>query len=206
MTNMIEVILIRHGKTKGNLRRNYIGRTDEPLCRQGVDELTEKKAAASYPAADMLFVSPMKRCRQTAELLYPGLSAVVVDDLRECNFGEFENKNYQDLAGNAAYQAWLDSNGESPFPGGESREEFAARCLRGFAAAVEQALAADVMPRRVALVVHGGTIMALLAACTDLEYFQAMCSNGEGWRVRLDADIWREEGRLLDPEPLFGAE
>ena len=206
MTNMIEVILIRHGKTKGNLRRNYIGRTDEPLCRQGVDELTEKKTAAAYPAADMLFVSPLRRCRQTAELLYPGVPAVVVDDLRECDFGEFENKNYQDLADNNAYQAWLDSNGESPFPGGESREEFAARCLRGFALAVEKALAADVRPQRVAFVVHGGTIMALLAACTELAYFGAMCGNGCGWRVRLDADIWREEGRLLDPEPLFGAE
>ncbi len=200
---MMELILIRHGKTAGNLRRNYIGRTDEPLCAEGVAELTEKAAAGVYPAADMLFCSPLTRCRQTAELLYPGLAARVIDDLRECDFGEFENKNYQDLAGSKAYQAWIDSNGESPFPGGESRGEFAARCLRGLADALEQAMTAARRPQRVVLVVHGGTIMALLSACTDMDYYRLMCDNGCGYRVRLDEDMWREQRRLPQPEPLF---
>ena len=32
---MKKILLIRHGKTQGNLERRYIGRTDEPLCEAG---------------------------------------------------------------------------------------------------------------------------------------------------------------------------
>ena len=36
---MIELLFIRHGATEGNLRRRYIGRTDEPLCEAWVDAM-----------------------------------------------------------------------------------------------------------------------------------------------------------------------
>ena len=35
----VRVILIRHGKTRGNLEGRYVGRTDEPLCPEGVAAL-----------------------------------------------------------------------------------------------------------------------------------------------------------------------
>ena len=52
--------------------------------------------------------------------------------LAECDFGEFENKNYKELSDNPHYQEWIDSNGTLPFPGGESKEECADRNLKGF--------------------------------------------------------------------------
>ena len=62
---MLKIYLIRHGKTQGNLSGKYIGaRTDEPLCQEGIRELEGK----NYPKAELLFVSPMKRCRQTGEI------------------------------------------------------------------------------------------------------------------------------------------
>lgn len=48
----------------------------------------------------------------------------IIEELSECDFGEFENKNYKELSGNQDYQRWIDSNGTLPFPGGESREAF----------------------------------------------------------------------------------
>ena len=40
---MAEIILVRHGKTAGNLEGRYIGsRTDEPLCEEGIHALEEK--------------------------------------------------------------------------------------------------------------------------------------------------------------------
>ena len=36
---MIELLFIRHGATEGNLRRRYIGRTDEPLCEAGIAQV-----------------------------------------------------------------------------------------------------------------------------------------------------------------------
>ena len=41
-------ILIRHGKTRGNLEGRYIGcRSDENLCAEGIEELKQ----GTYPAA-----------------------------------------------------------------------------------------------------------------------------------------------------------
>ena len=76
-----------------------------------------------YPGPDAVYVSPLKRCVQTAAILFPGEPVQIIEELSECDFGEFENKNYKELDGNADYQAWVDSNGMLPFPGGESREE-----------------------------------------------------------------------------------
>ncbi len=197
---MTELLLIRHGQTAGNLRREYIGRTDEPLCPKGVEALRGHLAAGRYPAADMVFTSPLLRCRQTAAIIYPELTPLVIEDFRECDFGDFERKNYQDLSENAAYQAWVKSGGETAFPGGESRAEFAARCGRGLAQAMELILRRT--PARAALVVHGGTIMALLSAYTGGGYYDFMTENGGGWRVRLDAALWRQK-RLPAPQRLF---
>ena len=33
------------------------------------------KAAGEYPEADLVFVGPMRRCLETAEVLYPGAGA-----------------------------------------------------------------------------------------------------------------------------------
>ncbi len=94
-------VLIRHGQTNGNLEHRYIGcRTDESLCVQGIERLHEKE----YPKVQRVYVSPMKRCIETAEIIYPNVPMEVVDDFRECDFGAFENKNYTELNGCDDYQ------------------------------------------------------------------------------------------------------
>ena len=55
----MKLIFIRHGKTAGNLERRYIGRTDEPLCDEGIAEILGKE----YPDADIVVASPMFRQR-----------------------------------------------------------------------------------------------------------------------------------------------
>ena len=140
---MAELILIRHGKTAGNLLGRYIGsRTDEPLCDEGREGLAGKQ----LPEVERLYVSPMKRCVETAEILWPGFDRKKmqkVTDLRECDFGDFENKNYKELSGNGDYQAWIDSNGTLPFPNGESMDAFKSRCLEAFARIVEEVSGAE---------------------------------------------------------------
>ena len=110
------MFLIRHGKTKGNLEHRYIGRTDESLCEKGKEELLRRRA----PEVQRVYASPMRRCIQTAEILYPAREFLKVEDFRECDFGRFEGKNYQELSKDPGYQAWIDSGGSLAFPGGES--------------------------------------------------------------------------------------
>lgn len=190
---MAELILIRHGKTAGNLLGRYIGsRTDEPLCDEGREGLAGKK----LPEVERLYVSPMKRCVETAEILWPGFDRKKmqkVTDLRECDFGDFENKNYKELSGNGDYQAWIDSNGTLPFPNGESMDAFKSRCLEAFARIVEDVTGAEqewiasgkTGIFRAGIVVHGGTIMAILEqyGYPKAAYFDYQVKNGCGYRL-----------------------
>lgn len=180
----MQIILIRHGSTAGNLEHRYVGATDEPLTEHAVRGLLERQGA--YPSADILFVSPLMRCVQTAELLYPQMEQRIVCGLRECSFGDFEYKNYLELQGNADYQAWLDSGGTLPFPGGESREAFAGRCCRAFeeCCCMAQKLGCE----SAAFVVHGGTIMAVMERFGRPQkgYFDWQVKNAEGFCGRLE--------------------
>lgn len=133
--NQIEVYLIRHGATNANREHRYLGRTEETLSEEGREELKAFQRQGIYPdpaSLQALFVSPMERCRETAELLFGDYEQHIIPEFREMDFGLFEGKNYQDLQGDARYQAWIDSNGTLPFPEGESREDFLVRCKRGF--------------------------------------------------------------------------
>ena len=40
---MKTLVFIRHGATKGNLEKRYIGRTDEPLCDIGIGQALKLK-------------------------------------------------------------------------------------------------------------------------------------------------------------------
>lgn len=176
---MNEIYLIRHGRTYGNTLKRYIGsRTDEPLLDVGKEELKQ----LFYPKPEKLYVSPMKRCIETAEILFPKQEFFVADGLRECDFGDFENKNYQELSDNLAYQKWVDSNGTLPFPNGESIEEFKDRCCAAFSDILKQEKKEI---QRIAMVVHGGTIMAILEAygIPKQSYFDYQVKNGKGYRL-----------------------
>lgn len=130
--NQVRLVLVRHGATKANEERRYLGKTEEALSPRARAGLQEAKALGLYPAVDCLFSSPMKRCLETAEILYPDRKPMVIPRWAEIDFGDFEGKNYSQLQGDARYQAWIDSGGRLPFPGGESREEFILRSREGF--------------------------------------------------------------------------
>ena len=174
---MVRFYMIRHGMTYGNTLRRYIGRTDEPLCEEGRRVL----AGVVPPVVSRVYASPMKRCIETAGMLFPGVEPVVVDDFRECDFGDFENKNYKELDGNQDYQAFVDSGATLPFPHGESREAFQERCVRAFREVAGRE--AGKGGADIALVVHGGTIMSILGELADPkeDYFYWQAANGEGF-------------------------
>ncbi len=132
--NQIEIrlTLIRHGATLSNKEGRYLGKTDESLNRKGIRALEKAVADGNYPVADLLFSGPMKRCLETAQILYPGQTPIRIPEWTEMDFGAFEGHNYKELSGDPAYQNWIDSGGTLPFPEGESREEFIRRSVAGY--------------------------------------------------------------------------
>lgn len=154
----MRILLIRHGATASNQARLYLGRRDEPLCELGVAQA--RVCAAGLPPVEKIFVSPLRRCRQTAAILFPRLEPVVIERFVEIDFGRFEGRSHDQLArGDPAYAAWLESRGEGPIPGGEDMAALRRRCRQGFMDMTAQSRGCG----RIAAVVHGGTIMAVLS-------------------------------------------
>lgn len=204
----MRLVFIRHGKTAGNLRGCYIGRTDEALCEEGKRELKARSRQEVYPQGRLFYASPMKRCIQSAAILYPGQPFRLQEDLRECDFGLFEGKNYQELEAFPYYQKWMDSNGSLPFPEGETPAHFKRRCQRAVKQIAAEAFVECGEDAEVVCVVHGGTIMAALEAfgVDGGGFYRYQVENGGGYVCRAGfsrkteletADFWLQIRRRL---------
>lgn len=193
-TNQVEIVLIRHGKTEGNKEKRYIGRTDQPLSEEGIAGIKEN--LGRYPSVEKVYASPMKRTRQTAELIYPGQESELVDGLREMDMGVFEGKNHAELKNRPSYILWVATRGKISIPGGESMKDFGKRTMDAFTQVLGDMQAEGI--KRSAVVAHGGTIMSIVSQLADDDYYKYMVNNGAGFRLTLDDD-----GKLLDLKPLL---
>lgn len=187
---MAEFYLLRHARTAGNERGIYLGRTDEPLSEKGKAELL--RYAPFYPMVEAVYVSPLRRCRETAAVLYPGKPQIAVEALREYDFGAFEGKAYEQLKDDPAYRAWIDAEGRAPIPDGEEFGAFQARCVAGF-----ESIVADVFEKgcaSAAIVAHGGTIMAIMGnfASDKNGLYGWKVKNCEGVRLGINHDLWKK--------------
>ncbi len=183
----MKIYFIRHGKTPGNLLRRFIGgKTDQSLCEAGKAELTDLKKAQLYPAVERVYVSPMKRCRETAAILFPLAEHIVVENMREMDFGRFENRSHEEMKQDADYNAWLGTMCEGPVPQGESKVSFTERCKKAFLDIAEEW--EETGKDTAVFVVHGGTIMAILSQLvkSDRLYHHWYVQNGHGYLCNWD--------------------
>ena len=182
----MELLLVRHGTTWGNLEKRFIGTLDVDLAPQG-EELA-RRVGPTLPAVEHIYRSPLKRCLQTARLLWPGVSDTVVQGLRETDFGPFEGKNHEELKDDPLYRKWLENPDFSQMPVGESAGAVMERVSAALAYVAENAAWRGFS--RVAVVSHGGALMGLLSGHGRPErpYYDWMCPNCGGFRARLDPD------------------
>ena len=167
----MEFILVRHGKTEYNERRQYCGALDPDLSDLGRQEL-EHSAIKTYlkeHTPDMVFCSPMRRTLQTAAILLDGrdVPLVAVPELREIDFGDFEGRSYKDMKDDPAYTAWLDTNCEGPIPGGDFPESFRDDVEVCFESLMETCRTERV--ERALIVSHGGVLGTILERFAEPE-------------------------------------
>ena len=153
----MQIFLIRHGMTEGNKFHKYIGRTDEPLCEEGIEEAGR---CGPYKGVKKVFVTPYIRTQQTASIIYPNAEQIIVDGLKEMDFGDFENRSYEDMRTDRAYRKWIDEDCEGDCPNGERMDEFSERVCRAFEDTLD--LLREQRVDKAYFVVHGGTIMAIM--------------------------------------------
>lgn len=161
-----KLFLVRHGQIDYGSEKRYIGITDLPLCDAGILQAMALKEYFSSIEFEKVFVSPLVRCLQTAELILLGRNTerIILEDLKEIHMGEWENqtmghikKHYREMYENRG--ATLDSF--IP-PGGESFEQLQKRA----AAAFDQI--ASITSGNVLIISHAGVNRVILSKLLGL--------------------------------------
>lgn len=96
---MIELILVRHGETDSNKRGTYLGWTDIELNEKGLEQANIAKEKLKGTKIDAIFSSPLKRARNTAEIINEnfGLAIISCDSLKERNFGAWDDLTHKEI-------------------------------------------------------------------------------------------------------------
>ena len=87
---------IRHGAISPTLRADT-SELPMSLCPMRESSIYAGSTLLVIIRTQRWFLHPLKRCTQTARLIYPDIEPLVIDQLIECNFGEWENKTADEL-------------------------------------------------------------------------------------------------------------
>ena len=190
-----QIHMIRHGLTAENCKGAYIGSTDVPLSGEGIQKLKNYGAAFVYPGAAVLYTSPLQRCIQTCNILYPALQPRSVPGLAECDFGAWEGKTAEQLKGEDGFQTWLANSADFAPPGGESGAQFTKRICLAFESMVTNLMKTG--ETGAVVVTHGGVIMTLLSVygLPHAKPYDWRMDNGFGYSLRRTPSLWmRDKG------------
>ena len=197
------VYLFRHGLTKGNINAQYIGHTDYPLTTLGINQLKEIKAKHHYPSVDAVFVSPLKRAMQSADIMFPKNNKIVIDNFIEYNFGEFEECTADDLKDNEDFKKWLHGDMYTRPPFGETNAEFVHRVCDSFEKVINGCIAEGTTD--IAIVSHAGVLMTILSCYGLPEAPMAhwQMDAGYGYKLRITPSLWMRGNKLevIDTAP-----
>lgn len=184
---------IRHGAVSQTLQGRYIGVTDVPLSDKGKTELRRLDATMSYPYAKVVFTSPLKRCTQTARIIYPAITPLVIDHLSEYHFGEWENCTADELRDDELFKRWLAGDSSAKPPRGESNADFTRRVCLIFENIVEGLLKTGTTDA--VIITHGGVMNTLLSVygIPQAKPFDWACDNGYGYSLRITPMLWQRD-------------
>ncbi len=196
------IYFVRHGTTKWNVEKRYLGHEDLPLNEQGRAEAQELHRFFLPIPLRACFSSDLSRTRETAALLLTNRSVEIQADsrLRELDFGLWEGHTYSEARREypKEMQAWIEDPVTITPPQGESLLQLQKRVSD----VLKETL--SLFPEGNLLVVtHGGPLRALLATILHAPLLNF-------WRFRLDTgcvviiDFYNQEGILggLYQQPL----
>lgn len=151
------VFIIRHGETAWSLSGQHTGTTDLPLTDNGRRLATRLRPVLARESFARVLTSPLRRARETCELVGLAGTAAVDPDLAEWNYGKYEGLTPAQI--HVTSPGWLIFRDGAP--GGETPAEVGARVDRviGRVRAVEG---------DVALFAHGHVLRVLVARWLDL--------------------------------------
>lgn len=164
---MTNIYFIRHGKTEWNLEGRYQGANgDSPLLKQSYTEIQQLISSLKEKKFDAIYSSPIKRARDTADLISEGLNQklnVILDkNLEEFHLGKMEGMKFTDVA--IEFPDELDAFRNHPDKyeprkiNGETFQEL----LKRMVPAVERIVVQNKSDANIIVVSHGAALGALI--------------------------------------------
>ena len=146
-------MLVRHGETEWSRNGQHTGRTDVPLAPVGAEQARLLGVRLLGRSFSLVVTSPLRRASDTCRLIGFGDNAVILDDLAEWDYGDYEGITTEEIhAARPSWNLWQDG-----VPGGESVSDVGTRAARVID--MFRDVAGDV------LVVSHGHMLRVLAAC-----------------------------------------
>lgn len=184
----MEIYLVRHTTPKIEKGICY-GQTDLEIDEtHWHDEFkTIQQKLPSDP--DEIFSSPLNRCKVLAEQL--GSTVHYDDRLKEMNFGDWENKKWDEIPLNEL-QPWMDDFVDSPTKNGENFFKLHERTTHF----IEDLL--EIKIEKTIIITHAGNIRSFISYILDLPLENAFRIHlNYGYIVHLRIDKNKSLGKLI---------
>ncbi len=185
----MELYIVRHGKTMWNEQGRLQGHVDIPLNEEGREAAIRLQSRLSDICFDAIYSSPLKRARETAELICGSRKIPIITDdrLLEISFGDMEGIYCDD---------WFDEKSPYRFfftdpsryqtpPNGESFEQVCQRS-RDFLEQVIEPL--EGKKQRVMIVAHGALNKGLMC---HIQHHDISHYWGNGLQKNCECSIFR---------------
>jgi probable phosphoglycerate mutase len=159
-TNATNVLLIRHGQSKGNAERRFGGHTATPLSARGRNQAAAMAHTLKSESITVIYSSDLARAMETAKPLayMTGLPVNGTSAFRERDVGVMEGLTFEDAAQQhpEQYAALLRRDFEYVLMGGESYRQLLDRARQKL-----DDIIAEHRGGRIAVFSHTGTICIL---------------------------------------------
>lgn len=160
LTNATNVLLIRHGQSKGNAERRFGGHTATPLSARGRNQAVATARTLKSESLTAIYSSDLARAMETAKPLanMTGLTVQGTTAFRERDVGVMEGLTFEDAAQQhpEQYAALLRRDFEYVLSGGESYRQLLDRAVQKLDEIIEEHRGG-----RIAVFSHTGTICIL---------------------------------------------
>lgn len=180
--------LVRHGESEANVRHMLSGWLDVNLTDKGRRELEILRNTVKYPASEIYFSSPLKRCIETSHILFPDIEPIVRDDFREINFRSMEGwilSSKDEI--NTYFESWVE---DEPYIDEETISDVMARGSEAILRTVRECR--DKGLHSATIVMHSGIMRSSVVALFNLDksaFLEMSVPNGLGYILEFDDDL-----------------
>jgi probable phosphoglycerate mutase len=160
VTNATNVLLVRHGQSKGNAERRFGGHTATPLSARGRNQAVATAHTLKSESLTAIYSSDLARAMETAKPL-SNMTGLVINGttaFRERDVGVMEGLTFEDAAQQhpEQYAALLRRDFDYVMSGGESYRQLLDRARQKLDEIIEENRGG-----RIAVFSHTGTICIL---------------------------------------------